>query len=107
MNSSSRNENVSSAGQRFVNACSLSCHKLLSKLSNVKSSVLSEFRQEFGPQQRVLELAVNEAEALAWETDFPLLVFPTLAQEKAEAATAWSWRQQQLLQNRPLLLQAA
>src|SRR5579859_5737556 len=107
MNTKTSKATVSDAGQQFLNACAVSCHKLLAKLNSIKSSVLADFGHGFGSQQRVLELAVNEAEALAWETDYPLLVFPTLAQEKAEAATAWSWRQQQILESRPQLLQAA
>jgi hypothetical protein len=38
-------------------------------------------------------LALNEAEALAWETEYPYLVFPTLAAEKAQAVAKWQVRQ--------------
>ena len=31
----------------------------------------------------ILHLALNEAEALAWQNGFPELIFPTLALEKA------------------------
>jgi hypothetical protein len=41
----------------------------------------------------VLKLALNEAEALAWQTDFPHLFFPALAMEKAQATVAWHQRQ--------------
>jgi len=43
-----------------------------------------------------LTLAANEAAALAWYTGFPMLVFPTLFEEKI--TTAWKhWlRQQQI-----------
>jgi hypothetical protein len=44
----------------------------------------------------VLELAVNEAEALAWQTGFPQLLFPTLAVEKARAVATWHEHQQSL-----------
>jgi hypothetical protein len=44
----------------------------------------------------MLQLALNEAEGLARQTDFPLLVFPTLAREKAEAISAWKVRQQRM-----------
>jgi len=41
----------------------------------------------------MLRLALNEAEALAWQTDYPHLVFPTLAMEKAQGLAAWNQRQ--------------
>jgi hypothetical protein len=44
--------------------------------------------------QKLLRLAVNEAEALAYETDYPHLVFPALAEEKAQQVAAWETRQQ-------------
>jgi hypothetical protein len=34
-------------------------------------------------------VALNEAEALAWETEYPQLVFPTLAEEKIAAISSW------------------
>lgn len=45
-------------------------------------------------QQKLLDLALNEAEALAWQTPFPHLFFPTLAEEKARAVTEWRARQE-------------
>lgn len=38
-------------------------------------------------------LALNEAEALAWQTPFPTLFFPALAREKAQHLLAWQERQ--------------
>ncbi len=40
-----------------------------------------------------LTLALNEAEALAFQTDYPHLVFPVLALEKVQAAISWQHRQ--------------
>ncbi len=40
--------------------------------------------------------AANEAAALAWVTPFPLLVFPVLFDEKAEAAADYAERQEQV-----------
>src|SRR5262245_10384154 len=48
-------------------------------------------------QRKLIDLALNEAEALAWQTDFPQLVFPTLAEEKARAAVEWYKRQETIL----------
>jgi len=47
-------------------------------------------------QRKLVELALNEAEALAWQTPFPQLVFPTLAEEKATALANWRARQDAL-----------
>lgn len=40
-----------------------------------------------------LRRAANEAAALAWVTAYPLLVFPALFEEKAEAAAAYTNRE--------------
>lgn len=46
--------------------------------------------------RRLLHLALNEAEALAWQTQFPELVFPTLAEEKARELLQWNERQRHI-----------
>jgi hypothetical protein len=80
----------------FSQRCVDSCRKILAQLENVKAQVVAEFRGQLDGHQRLLELAVNEAEALAWQTDFPELLFPTLATEKAGEVTGWHLRQQSL-----------
>jgi len=45
---------------------------------------------------KLLHLALNEAEALAWQTEYPHLVFPTLALEKAQAVANWLTRQRSM-----------
>ena len=88
----------------FGGRCMASCRKLLAQLDNVKAQVMAEFRDRLDDHQHVLDLAVNEAEALAWQTGFPQLFFPTLATEKARAVTGWHQRQQSLrLRTAPLL----
>ena len=52
------------------------------------------FSSRSGERQRLIDLALNEAEALAWQTPFPHLVFATLAEEKARAAAQWRVRQE-------------
>jgi hypothetical protein len=44
---------------------------------------------KFELPERLFRVALNEAEALAWETEYPQLVFPSLAEEKIEAMSAW------------------
>jgi hypothetical protein len=50
---------------------------------------------------------VNEAEALAWQTPYPHLLFPSLAAEKVQAVAAWQTRQQSVHQRQPLFAEAA
>jgi hypothetical protein len=51
-----------------------------------------------------LRRAANEAAALAWVTRYPLLVFPALFEEKAEAALLQAGRQEQVRQRSRELL---
>ncbi|HEU5069750.1 MAG TPA: hypothetical protein VFV96_04960 [Verrucomicrobiae bacterium] len=98
MNTSDSFNTLASNGRRFVGACLASCQKLVAQLQAAKDAVLAEFRETRDAQSRLLELALNEAEALAWETGYPHLFFPTLAHEKALAVSAWNSRQQGMLQ---------
>lgn len=86
----------SNAQSNFGGRCLESCRKLLAQIENVRAQVVAEFRDRLDDHQHVLDLALNEAEALAWETGFPQLLFPTLATEKASAVTGWHLRQQLL-----------
>ena len=65
-------------------------------MAQIKESVLSDYADLTGEHTRLLRLALNEAEALAWQTGFPHLFFPTLAVEKAKGALAWHRRQRAL-----------
>src|SRR5262245_60408291 len=85
----------------FAQACLGSCRKLLTEIANIKAAILAEFREALEEDSHLLDLAVNEAEALAWQTGFPQLVFPTLATEKARALAKWHARQQSLLEGDP------
>ena len=46
--------------------------------------------------RRLVQQAVNEAEALAWSTPYPLLFLPELAREKILSAQQWSRRQEEI-----------
>jgi hypothetical protein len=67
--------------------------KILAQIEETKSAILNEFQGIFETHEHVLQLALIEAEALAWQSGIPQLVFPTLATEKAQAAAAWHARQ--------------
>jgi hypothetical protein len=90
-NLTERNENTS-----FATVCLDSCRKLLDRIEKAKQAVLDEFHDTMDAHNQMLRLAVNEAEALAWETDYPHLVFPALAHEKAEQVNSWETRQREI-----------
>ena len=83
--------------------CVASCRKLLAQIADVREQVVADFRDRLAEHKHVLDLALNEAEALAWESGYPQLLFPTLATEKARAVTGWHLRQQHLRQRTALL----
>ena len=62
-------------------------------IQRTKNALLFDYTDRTGEHARLLRLAVNEAEGLAWQTEVPRLIFPTLALEKAEATVAWHQRQ--------------
>ena len=80
----------------FATVCLDSCRKLLDRIERVKQAVLDEFHETMDAHDQMVRLAVNEAEALAWETDYPHLLFPTLAHEKAQEVISWEARQREI-----------
>ena len=89
-------ETKMNTNQTFADVCAVSCQKLIAQIKNARDTVLAEFRGTLGASERLLQLALNEAEALAWQTEFPHLVFPVLATEKAAAVAAWEARQRSI-----------
>lgn len=81
----------------FTQFCLNSCRKLLTEIQQAKQNLVAQFRNVFAGQESMLRLALNEAEALAFQTDFPHLVFPDLAMEKVQSAATWRSRQQKVL----------
>jgi len=64
-----------------------SSEKLIVGIEQAKRDLATEHKFEL--PERLFRVALNEAEALAWETEYPQLVFPALAEEKIEAISAW------------------
>jgi hypothetical protein len=87
------NETRRNTFSNVTTACVNSCRNVLAKIKQLKEKIVAEFREQFGAPEPLLRLALNEAEALAWETDYPQLVFPLLATEKAHAVARWQVRQ--------------
>jgi hypothetical protein len=80
----------------FSQQCLASCTKLIAQIAQVKERILAEFRETFQGREHLFQLALNEAEALAWQTPYPQLVFPTLATEKVQALARWDAHQRAL-----------
>lgn len=76
------------------NVCVKSCQKVLAQIAKTKNAVLAQFRDMVADHEEVLRLALNEAEALAWQTQYPHLVFQDLAEEKAQGVIGWLAHQQ-------------
>ncbi len=83
------------------------CKKILARIRKAKDAILAEWGETLKEQERMLQLALTEAEALAWQTDYPYLVFPALASEKAQALAEWNRRQQAVRGTEPGLALAA
>jgi hypothetical protein len=80
----------------FTETCLASCRKIIGRVQKTKRAILKEFKNTFDSREHLLRLALNEAEALAWQSGFPQLFFPDLAMEKAQAAVAWETRQKKM-----------
>lgn len=70
-----------------------SCRRIITELEQTKEAIAEEFRGALEAREHLLHLALNEAEALAWESGVPQLIFPTLALEKVQAVATWHARQ--------------
>ena len=74
--------------------CLPSCRELLRQMEEIKGALWRDFGGMTEAQRHLLQLALNEAEALAWQTAYPDLLFPVLAEEKAAALKQWTAHQQ-------------
>ena len=81
--------------------------KGLAQIARVRAAVFAESTRALGSQERLLRLALNEAEAAAFQTEYPHLVFPALAAEKVRAVAAWNVRQQVVRRGSPAVALAA
>ena len=95
MKNKQSNQNEANNGiNQFTTVCLATCKKLLAQIKTVRDAILWEFAETGAAHERLVKLALNEAEALAWETSYPQLMFPTLALEKVQAVSAWSTHQE-------------
>jgi hypothetical protein len=82
-------------------------HQLANQINSVKREVFAEYQDALGANEQLLRLALIEADALARRTEYPHLVFPLLAAEKAQNAARWQFRQKFLLRSNSSLALAA
>jgi hypothetical protein len=101
------NQTNSNTAQNFASVCFASCQKLAAQVDRVKEKFLAEFHDTFATNGQLLNHVINEADALAWQTDYPQLFFPVLALEKVQAAANWKARQEQLFRHAPAYALAA
>lgn len=87
----------------FTQACLKSCDKILARIKEAKTVILAEAQGSSQASEQMLRLAVNEAEAIAWQTNVPHLIFPTLALERVQAVSNWNDRQQVVRRVNPAL----
>ena len=52
----------------FTHLCLRSCQKVLAQIWKVKGAIFAEWRDGLKDHESMLRLALNEAEALAWQT---------------------------------------
>jgi len=68
------------------------------ELNEVKNKVARQLTFRYGNDlsEDSVRFAVNEADALAATLPYPLLFFPTLAEEKVLKASQWAEKQRQI-----------
>src|SRR5436190_22625328 len=76
--------------------CAACARKLIAEIQRIKLELVSQFRSTFAGNERMLRQVLNEAEAVAFLTQYPQLVFPSLALEKLEGAVAWQRHQNEI-----------
>jgi len=73
------------------------CNKLVSAVTNLKDKLQHHYEGALPGRAEQIQIAVAEAEALAWETSFPHLFLPDLAEARiaavAMADSQWSYSQ--------------
>ena len=69
--------------------CAKSYQKVMALVNATRASIMTQFRDLAAEHEHALHLALNEAEALAWQTEYPQLVFQDLAEEKVRGFAKW------------------
>lgn len=86
----------------FTKFCAECYNRFIAEVAEVRDRITSEFRVNLDGHGNLFRLALNEAEFLASQTEYPHLVYPALAMEKVQAVNNWRARQTAIRQNRPV-----
>ena len=99
MNTTIENKNSIISKEAHAALSEAVANRVANQINSVKREVYTEFQGAAGANDQLLRLAIIEADALASQTEFPYLVFPLLASEKAENAVRWQFHQRYLLRH--------
>ncbi len=107
MNTQTQNHEVSQNSVCGHIASLGACQKVINAIEQARENLKTKFDNLRADHEHMVQLALNEAEALAWETTYPHLLFPTLAEEKVQAVNTWAVRQNAVRQGHRLTALAA
>lgn len=107
MNTIIENENNGTCAQAHAAFSEDMENRIASQINTVKREIFTQFQGALGTNDHLLRLAIVEADALAHQTEYPHLVFPLLAAEKAETAARWQLHQRYLLRSKTAYALAA
>lgn len=93
--------------RRLQVLCGQCYHSILRRLDAIRAGIERKFGRNTRGYERLLKSAMNEAEALAWQTPYPHLFFPELAREKAVAVQQWAAHQRAVYEREEELAFAA
>ena len=82
-------------------------HRAFEALARVRGDIEQNYSSVKEQAPRIVHLTLNEAEAIAWDSGFPHLIFPLLAEEKLSKAAAWVNRQRVVREDTHVLALAA
>ena len=88
--------NNNELSKSLVDRCADSCQEVLTQVARAKDALVAQFRDLVTNHEHDLQLALMEAEALAWQTEVPQLVFQDLAEEKARGVVRWISQQRRV-----------
>jgi len=91
-----RNTQIRPSRPSLAKSRRASSPELVAQMEEARRVICAEFAEALEANRPLLRLALNEAEAIAWQTAYPHLVFPSLAREKAEVVAAWHVRQRSM-----------
>ncbi|PWU20910.1 MAG: hypothetical protein C5B50_02855 [Verrucomicrobia bacterium] len=83
-------ETKETLSMRIKNVYQRSCEAVLARVVAASDSILNESLRVLDAPEKMMRLAIKEAEALAFQTQYPDLVFPDLAAEKIAAVARWT-----------------